>query len=162
MPAWLGQTVLGFVLGLAAAVIAAVITAWLRARVEHDLWLRQERLEAFVGFAAALDACVRPRANWQLSWDKPDEGLNRERFHDVLEALERAAGRLHLLSTRDAGNAAIRARDRWRLINGDLEAHDEGRLLQHSKEAGECYQKFIEAAREELGRPRSIFPRRNE
>jgi len=153
MPNWLIQlldarTLLGFALGIAAAAFAI----WLQARAEHGRWLRQQRLDAFIAFVGALDACVRPRQRWQLSWGKREEAAEREAFFDQLEALDRAGGRIHLLSERAVNEATLRAYRGWAIeINSALKSHDQDRLDRAAAVAGERYRDFLIAARAELG-----------
>ncbi|HXN01157.1 MAG TPA: hypothetical protein VN973_04625 [Candidatus Dormibacteraeota bacterium] len=153
MPTWLNQlldarTVLGFALGIAAAAIAIL----LQARIDHRRWLRQQRLEAFAAFLSALDSMHRPATRWQLSWGRPGEEPERERFFDQMEALDRIGGRIHLLSSTVVNRAAIDVLRQWTIeINSALKTHDADRMAHALDGIPPQYRKLIELARRELG-----------
>ncbi len=162
MPGWLTQlldarTVVGFVLGIAAATIAILV----QARVEHGRWLRQQRLEAFAAFLSALDAMQRPATRWQLSWATGDS-VEMERFFDQLEALDRIGGRIHLLSDPVVNRAAIDLLRQWSIeINSALKTHDGDRMARALDGIPPKYRRFIELARAELGQKREFLEQKD-
>lgn len=137
--------------------VAGLATAWfverLRSGSEYNHWLRQQRLGAFTDFLAGLDALQRPMTRWQLNWGTPDETPAREAFFDAIEMMERAGGRVNLLSGSSVNRTSIRAANQWRNeINSALKSHDEGRLHRGFNTAQEQYAEFLNVARKEIGR----------
>lgn len=147
---------LQFLATFVAGIVTVIVVQQLRSRAEHGQWLRQQRLEAYGAFVAAMDAMDRLTSRWSVSWGKADEPEQIERYYDGLEGMSRTAGRIHLLADSALIAACVRAQRHWDLeMQAGLRTKDLPRLLQGYPEANRLYNDAVRAARAELGRPKA-------
>jgi len=109
-----------------------------------------------------MDAMDRLTSRWSVSWRKPDEADQIERYYDGLEGLSRSVGQAHLLGDSALIAACVRAQRHWDLeMQAALRLKDTRRLMKGYPIANELYNDVVREARAELDRPKAPLSARD-